>query len=189
VRVVRLLTFAGEVLALMGPSGSGKTTLLNVLARRQASGKADVDGHVLVDGHNPSLGDFRNLTSFVEQEDALIGSLTVQETLSFAARLSLPSDVSVSERRRLVEHLITSFGLHQSAQSLIGTPIRKGISGGQKRRVSVASQLITAPKILFLDEPTSGLDSAASYEVMSFIKRVAQHYKVCSNDPAQAEVV
>jgi len=61
---------------------------------------------------------------------------------------------------------------------LIGTPIRKGISGGQKRRVSVASQLITSPKILFLDEPTSGLDSAASFEVMKFVRDIAKKYKV-----------
>jgi len=61
---------------------------------------------------------------------------------------------------------------------LIGTPIRKGVSGGQKRRVSVASQLITSPKILFLDEPTSGLDSAASLEVISFVKNTAQKHKV-----------
>ena len=61
---------------------------------------------------------------------------------------------------------------------MIGTPIRKGVSGGQKRRLSVASQLITSPKILFLDEPTSGLDSAASFEVMKFVKDVAKKYKV-----------
>lgn len=73
---------------------------------------------------------------------------------------------------------MSSFGLRNQADTLIGTPIRKGVSGGQKRRVSVASQLITSPKILFLDEPTSGLDSAASYEVMSFVRDVAKKYKV-----------
>lgn len=62
---------------------------------------------------------------------------------------------------------------------MIGTPIRKGVSGGQKRRVSVAAQLITSPKILFLDEPTSGLDSAASFEVMNFVRNIAKSYKVC----------
>ena len=83
-----------------------------------------------------------------------------------------------TERRRRVNGLIESFGLRQQANSIIGTPIRKGISGGQKRRVSVASQLITAPKILFLDEPTSGLDSAASFEVISFVKEVAKRNNV-----------
>lgn len=67
-----------------------------------------------------------------------------------------------------------AFGIQNQAGTLVGTPIRKGISGGQKRRVSVASQLITCPKILFLDEPTSGLDSKASYEVMSYAKELAR---------------
>ena len=79
---------------------------------------------------------------------------------------------------RWVESLIDSFGLREQAETIIGTPIRKGISGGQKRRVSVASQLLTRPKLLFLDEPTSGLDSAASWEVMSFVKAVAKRNNV-----------
>lgn len=69
--------------------------------------------------------------------------------------------------------------MQQQADTLIGTPIRKGVSGGQKRRVSVASQLITSPKLLFLDEPTSGLDSAASFEVINFVRNTAKKYKVC----------
>ena len=77
-----------------------------------------------------------------------------------------------------IEALLTAFGLQKQANVLIGTPIRKGISGGQKRRVTVASQLITSPKIIFLDEPTSGLDSQAAYEVMSFVKNIATKYKV-----------
>ncbi|KAI9763697.1 MAG: hypothetical protein M1840_009170 [Geoglossum simile] len=167
---------AGELLAIMGPSGSGKTTLLNVLAHREASSGASVDGEIYVDGVQPSLRAFRHVTSYVEQEDALIGSLTIRETLNFAARLSLPSGVGSKERMRRIDSLLESFGLRGQANMLIGTPIRKGISGGQKRRVSVASQLITGPKILFLDEPTSGLDSAASNEVMSFVKDVASKY-------------
>lgn len=77
-----------------------------------------------------------------------------------------------------IDGLIDSFGLRKQEHTIIGTPIRQGISGGQKRRVSVASQLITAPKILFLDEPTSGLDSAASFEVVSFIKTLAKQNNV-----------
>jgi ABC-type multidrug transport system ATPase subunit len=79
---------------------------------------------------------------------------------------------------RRIDGLLDSFGLRNQVNAIIGTPIRKGISGGQKRRVSVASQLITAPKILFLDEPTSGLDSAASWEVISFVKEVAKRNNV-----------
>jgi ABC-type multidrug transport system ATPase subunit len=79
---------------------------------------------------------------------------------------------------RRIETLLDSFGLRDQAETIIGTPIQTGISGGQKRRVSVASQLLTGPKLLFLDEPTSGLDSAASLEVMSFVKAVAKQNNV-----------
>jgi ABC-type multidrug transport system ATPase subunit len=77
-----------------------------------------------------------------------------------------------------VDRLIEEFGLQGQADTLVGTPFRKGLSGGQKRRVSVAAQLITDPSILYLDEPTSGLDSTASHEVMSLIKRFARQHNV-----------
>ena len=93
-------------------------------------------------------------------------------------KLTIPSGSNKAERFVRIEGLIRAFGLQQQASTLVGTPIRKGISGGQKRRLGVASQLITDPRILFLDEPTSGLDSAASYEVMSYIKQIAQKYKL-----------
>ncbi|KAL1610194.1 hypothetical protein SLS60_001859 [Paraconiothyrium brasiliense] len=174
----RGLLKAGEMLALMGPSGSGKTTLLNVLAQREATISASVSGVTYVNGAPSDAKDFRKLSSFVEQEDALVGSLTVQETLDFAARLALPSSISKTERIARINALLESFGLREQADTLIGTPIRKGVSGGQKRRVSVASHLITSPKILFLDEPTSGLDSAASYEVMNFVRVTAKKFKI-----------
>lgn len=102
----------------------------------------------------------------------------MRETLNFASRLSLPSNINKHERISRIEALITAFGLQGQSNTLIGTAIRKGISGGQKRRVSVASQLITSPKLLFLDEPTSGLDSAASFEVISFVKDIAKKHNV-----------
>jgi ABC-type uncharacterized transport system ATPase subunit len=92
--------------------------------------------------------------------------------------LTAESSVGKVERMNRIEALITAFGLNSAAEVLVGTPIRKGISGGQKRRLSVASQLITSPKIIFLDEPTSGLDSRASFEVMSFVKNIAAKYHV-----------
>ena len=165
---------AGELIALMGPSGSGKTTLLNVLARRTAAAKAKVSGQLLVDEHEVSLNTFRSIASFVEQEDALIGSLTARETIEIAAHLSQPKSSTSSGRKAMTDQLLRAFGLNVCANTLVGTPIRKGISGGQKRRVSVASQLVTGPKILFLDEPTSGLDSTASREVMSYMRQVAR---------------
>ncbi|KAJ5845836.1 hypothetical protein N7534_009505 [Penicillium rubens] len=164
----------GELVALMGPSGCGKTTLLNVLARRAASAGAKVLGETYVNDAQMDSRNFQRVTSYVEQEDVLIGSLTVQETLKFAADLSLPSSASKRERMDRIRTLLEAFGIQNQANTLVGTPIRKGISGGQKRRVSVAGQLITNPKILFLDEPTSGLDSTASFEVMSYAKELAR---------------
>ncbi|KAK3938488.1 P-loop containing nucleoside triphosphate hydrolase protein [Diplogelasinospora grovesii] len=166
---------AGEICALMGPSGCGKTTLLNVLGSRPVGPTQKVEATVLVNGHKPSRNAFREMSRFVEQEDALIGSLTVRETLDFSSRLATSTkSLSKKERVARIEGLLETFGLREQANTLIGTPIRKGISGGQKRRVGVASQLITSPKILFLDEPTSGLDSAASWEVINYLKGVAK---------------
>lgn len=92
--------------------------------------------------------------------------------------LTFESSVTKLQRMERIRTLLEAFGIQKQADSLIGTPIRKGISGGQKRRVSVASQLITCPKILFLDEPTSGLDSTASYEVISYVKELARESNV-----------
>jgi len=86
--------------------------------------------------------------------------------------------ISNGDLQQRVDTLLSSFGLANQKDMIIGTPIQKGLSGGQKRRVSVASQLITSPRILFLDEPTSGLDSVASFEIVSYLKEVARQYKV-----------
>lgn len=180
---------AGEILALMGPSGCGKTTLLNVLAGRQptttsttssitttakaaASKGPKATGTVRVNGTVPPPATLRRLSRFVEQEDALIGSLTVRETLSFASRLS--TTLSARERADRVEDVLASLGLRGAAGTLIGTPVRRGVSGGQKRRAGVGAQLMTCPRVLFLDEPTSGLDSAASLEVVRYLRAVAR---------------
>lgn len=179
---------AGELLALMGPSGCGKTTLLNVLAGRQPitdsttttniTSKATTSkgpkatGTVRVNGTTPPPTTLRRLSRFVEQEDALIGSLTVRETLSFASRLS--TRLPARERAARVDDVLSALGLRGQAGTLIGTPVRRGVSGGQKRRAGVGAQLMTAPRVLFLDEPTSGLDSAASLEVVRYLKAVAR---------------
>lgn len=116
----------------------------------------------------------------------MIGSLTVGETLDFAAPLSTPS-ASKSERLTRIDRLLADFGLFNVRDNLIGTSMKKGVSGGQKRRVSVAAQLVTGPRLLFLDEPTSGLDSAAAFEVISVLKSVAQKYRVSYPEPGDPD--
>lgn len=176
---------AGELLALMGPSGCGKTTLLNVLAGRQPTTTSTstptkamtkgpkATGTVRVNGTAPQPATLRRLSRFVEQEDALIGSLTVRETLSFASRLST-AGLTARERADRVDDVLAALGLRGQAGTLIGTPVRRGVSGGQRRRAGVGAQLMTCPRVLFLDEPTSGLDSAASLEVLRYLRAVAR---------------
>jgi ABC-type multidrug transport system ATPase subunit len=127
----------------------------------------------------------RSVTRFVEQDDSLVGALTVRETLAFTARLSLGSGSSWQARAARVEALIDAFGLRAQADTLVGTALRGGISGGQKRRLGVACQLVgtgtgagAGPRVLVLDEPTSGLDSLAGGEVVRFLRGVARREKV-----------
>ncbi|TIA28641.1 hypothetical protein D6C78_10647 [Aureobasidium pullulans] len=128
---------AGEVLALMGPSGSGKMTLPDVFAGRASA----IKGSMLIDGTRGSASDFKKLTSFVKQEDILVGSLIVRESLDFAARLSLPRYILKNEEGSRVQTLIDSSGLKKQADTPIGTSICEEIPGGQKRRVSVARDI------------------------------------------------
>ncbi|KAH6636204.1 hypothetical protein F5144DRAFT_487549 [Chaetomium tenue] len=173
---------AGEILAILGPSGSGKTTLLNHLATRPTPAALSTSGTILLNGHPPSsTAALRSLTRFVEQDDSLVGALTVRETLTFTARLSSPSSGTSSRQARAarVEGLIDAFGLRAQADTLVGTALRGGISGGQKRRLGVACQLVgegegVLPRVLVLDEPTSGLDSLAGGEVLIVIASIHQ---------------
>jgi ABC-type multidrug transport system ATPase subunit len=100
----------------------------------------------------------RAMSTYVEQEDQLIGSLTVYETIHFAAKLALPGNVSGRERRERTEEMLKDFGLVSVKDNKIGTPLQAGISGGQKRRVTTASQLITLPKIIFLGICSTAID-------------------------------
>ncbi|KAI9326268.1 P-loop containing nucleoside triphosphate hydrolase protein [Zopfochytrium polystomum] len=158
------------MLAVMGPSGAGKTTLLDALARRLRGAKGDV---FLGDKRIDTTAQMATVGSYVEQEDDLLSLLTVRETIMYAAFLSDPKEKTEFLRGR-VEHIINAMGLAKCADVRIGNPIQKGISGGQKRRVTIAQSLVTNPRILFLDEPTSGLDTTTSREVMTAIKRIAK---------------
>lgn len=108
------------------------------------------------------------------QDDVLITTLTVREAVYYTAQLQLPDSMPVSEKRERAETVIREMGLQDAMDTRIGGWGTKGISGGQKRRVSICMEIVTRPKLLFLDEPTSGLDSAASYYVMSRIASLQQ---------------
>lgn len=108
------------------------------------------------------------------QDDVLMTTLTVKESVYYSAQLQLPSTMSKSEKKERAETSVREMGLQDSMNTKIGGWSVKGLSGGQKRRVSICIELLTRPKLLFLDEPTSGLDSASSYHVMSRIIKLAR---------------
>ncbi|KAI9011119.1 hypothetical protein BC832DRAFT_590367 [Gaertneriomyces semiglobifer] len=163
--------YPGRVCAILGPSGAGKSSLLDILASRSKRGT--VSGEFLVNQREIMKGQYRRMTGYVDQEDCLLGTLTVRETLMFSARLRLPECVSDEEKKERVEQIIELLGLSHVADSLVGGANRRGISGGEKRRVSIGSELVTDPAVLFLDEPTSGLDSYNAHAVVRNISDLA----------------
>lgn len=167
----------GELNAIMGPSGSGKTSLLNSIARRLRGSfgtQYRVYGDLLYNGAVPSENVIRSVTSFVTQDDdALMPSLTVRESLRFAAGLRLPRWMSKGEKNGRAEEILLKMGLKECADNLIGNELIKGISGGEKRRVSIAIQILTDPKVLLLDEPTSGLDAFTAMSIIEVLKGLA----------------
>ncbi|XP_049405675.1 ABC transporter G family member 1-like [Solanum stenotomum] len=161
----------GEVLAIMGPSGCGKSTLLDTLAGRLDSNTRQT-GEILINGRRQSLA--FGTSAYVTQDDTLMTTLTVKEAIYYSAQLQLPDSMSRSEKRDRAEQTIREMGLQDAMNTRIGGWSVKGLSGGQKRRVSICIEILKRPKLLFLDEPTSGLDSAASYHVMNKIVQLAK---------------
>ncbi|KAJ5294077.1 hypothetical protein N7508_008898 [Penicillium antarcticum] len=168
---------SGQLNVIMGPSGSGKTSLLNSIARRlhgSIGTRYCIHGNMLYNGAVPSEGVIRSVTSFVMQDDdALMPSLTVRESLKFAAGLRLPTWMTREEKNRRAEEILHKMGLKECADNLIGSDIIKGISGGEKRRVSIAIQILTDPKVLLLDEPTSGLDAFTAMSIIALLHSLA----------------
>ncbi|WJX52531.1 ATP-binding cassette sub- G member 1 [Trifolium repens] len=157
----------GQLLAIMGPSGCGKSTLLDTLAGRLSSNTKQTGG-ILINGHKQELS--YGTSAYVTQDDTLLTTLTVGEAVYYSAQLQLPNTMSKEEKKERADFTIKEMGLQDAINTRIGGWGVKGISGGQKRRVSISIEILTRPRLLFLDEPTSGLDSAASYYVM---KRIA----------------
>ncbi|KAJ4724325.1 ABC transporter G family member [Melia azedarach] len=159
----------GRIMAIMGPSGSGKSTLLDSLAGR-LSRSVIMTGNVLFNGKRRKLD---NGVAYVTQEDVLLGTLTVRETITYSAHLRLPSTMTEEAIRSHVEGTILELGLQDCADTLIGNWHLRGISGGEKKRLSIALEILTRPRLLFLDEPTSGLDSASAFFVIQTLRNIA----------------
>jgi len=112
--------------------------------------------------------------AYVTQDNVLMSTLSVREAVYYSAQLQLPDTMPLPEKRSHAERVIREMGLADAMDTRIGGRITKGISGGQRRRVSICVEILTRPALLFLDEPTSGLDSAASYHVVNRIARLAR---------------
>uniref|UniRef100_A0A5B6ZBB7 ABC transporter domain-containing protein n=1 Tax=Davidia involucrata TaxID=16924 RepID=A0A5B6ZBB7_DAVIN len=160
----------GRIMAIMGPSGSGKSTLLDSLAGR-LSRNVVMTGNVLLNGKKRRLE--YGVVAYVTQEDVLLGTLTVRESITYSAHLRLPTTMSKEEVNGIVEGTIMEMGLQECSDRLIGNWHLRGISGGEKKRLSIALEILIRPHLLFLDEPTSGLDSASAFFVIQALKNVA----------------
>lgn len=156
----------GKCMALMGSSGAGKTTLLNVLSQRCTVGH--VKGRILVNGHHLDKHSFSRIAAYCEQFDAHAPCSTVLESLEFSARLRLPSNVTSAHRRAVVMDALGIFGLR-----VIRDRQTRTLSVEERKRVSIAVEIVSSPSILFLDEPTSGLDACAALTVMQAIRSAA----------------
>ncbi|OLP77898.1 ABC transporter G family member 22 [Symbiodinium microadriaticum] len=162
---------SGEVLAIIGGSGAGKTTLLDSVALEPRPGRRA--GQVLLNGQELDATLFRASCAYVAQSDACAPSLTVKETLQFAASL-YQGRASHADRAKRVQHLLEECGLDACQQVKVGDGVViRGVSGGQRRRVSLAVELLKRPSVLVLDEPTSGLDSKAAEAIVELLTGIA----------------
>lgn len=167
-------SITGGFWAIMGASGGGKTTLLSTLSLRLDTNVIDVVGDFRLNGEKYSKHLLKSASAYVMQDDLLHAELTVFETLSYAADLRLPKGYSKDQRIERVEEVLDLMGIGYCRGTIIGDTRRKGISGGERKRVCVAVELLTKPKLVFLDEPTSGLDSTTALAVCETLKNLSE---------------
>ncbi|XP_062165748.1 putative white-brown complex homolog protein 30 isoform X2 [Alnus glutinosa] len=161
----------GRVSAVMGPSGAGKTTFLSALAGKVTG--CTMTGLILINGKVESMDSYKKIIGFVPQDDIVHGNLTVEENLRFSARCRLSADMPRPDKVLVVERVIECLGLQAVRDSLVGTVEKRGISGGQRKRVNVGLEMVMEPSLLILDEPTTGLDSSSSQLLLRALRREA----------------
>jgi len=158
--------------ALMGGSGAGKTTLMDVISGRKTQG--EIQGDLLVNGAPKNQSSFSRIMGYVEQTDIHSPQATVREALSFSAALRLPADTSDMQRDQLVQDVIKMVELDSLQDQLVGVPGLTGLSGEQRKRLTIAVELVSNPSVVFLDEPTSGLDATAASVVVRTMRTISE---------------
>jgi ATP-binding cassette subfamily G (WHITE) protein 1 len=154
---------AGKFTAIMGSSGAGKTSLLNAVGGEASGGT--LSGRITVNGQSIALEHMRRLRAFVFQDDVMLGTMTVREVITMSARLRLPESMSLAQKEERVSQVIKILHLENCAETVMGYNEASNISGGERKRVGIAIELVTNPSTIFLDEPTSGLDTFTAYTV------------------------
>lgn len=152
---------------MLGPSGSGKTTLLSALGGRLAN--QNLTGSITYNNKTISNLNKRKI-GFVTQQDTFYPHLTVFETLYYTALLRLPNSLTKNEKVEQANLIINQLGLTKCRNGIIGGTFIRGVSGGERKRVSIGQEMLVNPSLLFLDEPTSGLDSTTAQRIMTMLK-------------------
>jgi ABC-type multidrug transport system ATPase subunit len=167
----------GELVAVIGPSGSGKSSLLNILSGRIPA-NTNFSGQVLVNGKPLDSHFMKHNLAYVLQDDFLLPNQTVRECLEFSAKLRLPEKMSDDEKGKRVDEVIADLGLRKVQNSKIGGGFVRGISGGERKRVSIGLEFVRDVSVILADEPTTGLDSTVALHVVDSLRMLAKKHNM-----------
>eukprot|EP01036_Dinobryon_divergens_P027780 gene27780-36607_t len=184
-------SISGGLWGIMGASGSGKTTLLSVLSLRLDTMRMTVSGDIRLNGKPYNRNLLKSVSGYVMQDDLVHAMLTVLETLRYTAALRMSSSNSRADREKRVDEVLLLMGIDYCRDVIVGDSRNKGISGGERKRLCVAMELLNRPKLLFLDEPTSGLDSTTAFDLMETLKDLADRGEctvVCTIHQPQTKI-